>query len=98
MSEPIECPTCGRVNDMHPSTEGGPRRPETGDVGICWNCRCPYLYVRRPSGLHGRLPTPGELAEILAIPEFRRTLHAMTESYAPKEALDLLRPDGWDTP
>lgn len=84
---PIECPNCGRVNDTH--AEPGLAAPTSGDIGICWKCREPYIFE-----LIGRSLTDEERARLDADPEIASTLTAMRESYTPEEATELRREMG----
>lgn len=86
----ISCPYCGRVNDTH---SGWNKVPQPGDVGICWKCR--GLAVLTPFGFL-RKATEEELVELRDDPELRAALAAMSESYTPLQAVDLMR--GYQTP
>lgn len=82
----LNCPHCGRSNDRHGGWKG--KLPKPGDVGICWKCRelailTPFLFLRKPS--------PEEAAELERDPDVRRALAAMTESYTPYQAVELMR-------
>jgi hypothetical protein len=81
------CPTCGRENDRasHPDNIV----PKAGDISICWLCR--GLGVFTGDGMALRKPTEEERMAILQDPEFRATLHAMTESMTPSQAMELMR-------
>lgn len=88
--QPITCPTCGRVNQLHNGTQDPAATPRDGDVGICWGCRTPYMYAAINGRLAGRVMSAEERAEVMADPHIRAVLGAMTESETPRQALDLL--------
>lgn len=88
----IACPYCGRINDQHAHT-GGANAPGDGDVGLCWGCHEPAMFVAGPYGLTQRQATAAERAEILADPEVARALAAMATAGTPQQALRGLRGD-----
>lgn len=93
MSErlPIRCPGCDTVNDGH-SGALPDALPVDGDVGICWSCRGLLVFTLDDRGCLGaRLPTPAELVRLEADADIRRFRAAMSESYRPTEAVDLIR-------
>ena len=91
MAALVLCPTCGRSNDIHTGLEEGVS-PEAADVGICWECHGIYVFDVDPMrGLFGRLPTELELAAISASQEIREVMHAMSESFTPSEAIEMVR-------
>lgn len=88
----IACPYCGRINDQHAHTVGV-GTPGDGDVGLCWGCGEPAIFVDGPYGLTQRRATDDERAEILADPEVRRAVAAIALAQRPQDALRGLRGD-----
>lgn len=87
MNRELRCPHCGRPNDMHETVQGAEPVPGQ-DVGICWKCH--GLVKLTPFGFLRKL-TPEEEEKERSEPDVRRALAAITESYTPDQALELLR-------
>jgi hypothetical protein len=81
----FSCPTCGIVNDMHSTPDGA--GPGIGAVSLCWNCGSVGVFEAREV----RKPTPAELAKIMAMPEVRKALGAMSFGLGPMEAMRQMR-------
>lgn len=56
------CPHCERELDAASAMDGGPQRPEAGDLSVCLYCAGVSVFTGE--GLIKRLPTKAELAEI----------------------------------
>lgn len=81
------CPYCGRQNTLA-SGMNVDEPPDEGSVNLCWRCREPSLFTADGSL---RKPTDEERADIMADPDVKRALYAMTESTRPKEALSMYK-------
>jgi hypothetical protein len=64
---PSPCPKCGRVEDAA-TDPTGLARPKPNDLAICLYCLAVNIYG---AGLELRAPTPAELVELRARPEWR---------------------------
>lgn len=82
----LRCPACRRPNETTTGVTTS-EEPSLGDVLVCWGCRTPAIL----SAYGLRLPTQAEAAELLKDPDVRAAAAAMTESYTPAQAADLLR-------
>lgn len=74
----MQCPHCGKHNDMHDTPDGSEKTPQTGDVSIC--IRCGDLGVFDLKAGRIRKPTPRESREFADDPEIqdaRRAWRAM---------------------
>jgi hypothetical protein len=71
---PVTCPWCASVNDDYIEIHGEHRRPEAGNLGICWECRRLFWFTGNATE---RL-TREELAGLLGRP---RILQAVQRAY-----------------
>lgn len=75
----VKCPCCGKPNDRsspNDPADGAP--PKTGDVTMCIGCGSLALYTEDGSL---RLPTMVEMAELVAMPNVQRVLHAWETAF-----------------
>jgi hypothetical protein len=79
---PTVCPWCGRRNDLHAGMPG--TRPKPGDVGICWRCAGPAVFL---DDLTMRRATDAEMEEMATDPQVVEAVRAMQMSDTPQEAV-----------
>lgn len=63
------CPYCGYHVNRASNIADRSLHPKPGDMIICLDCGKPSVFMEDASGI--RLPTPAELTEIEADPEYR---------------------------
>lgn len=69
--ENLKCPHCSTINDRHVEMTGSEAGPTEGDVGLCWECLTPFMFI-----LTARSLTELELAEVMSDSDFRRAMEA----------------------
>jgi hypothetical protein len=58
----MPCPFCGELQNGATEIDGDGKKPEAGDVGICWKCANVVIYTG--NGSERRKPTDTELDHI----------------------------------
>jgi hypothetical protein len=84
--ESINCPHCGRINDLHASMLEH-RVPSPGDGSICWKCRGVSIFIE----VNGTLALLPATAEVFGQTEVTAVLEAMNEARYPSEAYALFQ-------
>jgi hypothetical protein len=79
---PHQCPSCGRVNDLHTGKQD--TVPKPNDVSICWGCGA--LVVFEDAEGRQRLPTDEERARFESDPEVQRVRQHVLTSVTPRQA------------
>lgn len=81
------CWSCGSDNSAQTPAGDYENHPDTDDISICAYCGAISLYVRNPSGLSVRTPSPTEHRELLSRPEVQEALETWRRQWKPEWAL-----------